>query len=110
MTPLELVKFEAARFTETLTDDEAEHVLWGFTGFPSFWSPLGPHRAGETTVEEVLGFELRVYFWEVACRRWLALPPAVDYCERYSLDNLPDRRYGETIVQRDIKPDKKRKT
>ena len=37
MTVLEAVKEEAAKFWLALTDEEAEWVLWEYTGYPCFW-------------------------------------------------------------------------
>jgi len=39
VSPIELVRFAAPG----ISDDEADALLWGATGFPCFWS--GPHAS-----------------------------------------------------------------
>jgi hypothetical protein len=38
MTPIQLAQEEAAKRGRTLTDAQADSVLWCHTGFPSFWA------------------------------------------------------------------------
>lgn len=37
MTCTDMVRSEAWNFGRDISEREAEHVLWNYTGFPSFW-------------------------------------------------------------------------
>jgi hypothetical protein len=68
MTCVEFVKVVAAEFGLTLTDDEADGVLWNKTGFPSFFH-------GEGTYEQLLRPQLEEAFSALAAGGGgLALP------------------------------------
>ena len=37
MTWIELVRDEAKKLKRTVTDEQADYILWEHTGFPEFW-------------------------------------------------------------------------
>lgn len=36
-TPVEIVREEAMKLGKTVTDAEAEYIVWEETGYPAFW-------------------------------------------------------------------------
>jgi hypothetical protein len=58
MTPIEVAREEAWFFRRTVTDEEADGIIWTFTGFPAFWNI----PTDGDTPEECFRKQLREYF------------------------------------------------
>lgn len=56
MTYLELVKEVAAQHGRDITEREAEHILWGHTGFPSFIKPKEGQTMQDALREQIEDF------------------------------------------------------
>lgn len=57
VTWLDLTKEVASEFGVTLTDADADSVLWGATGFPGFWTTDDPIEECRTQLRQFFALD-----------------------------------------------------